>query len=124
MASNPDISNSAAIAIGSDDETDQIPAVHEPQRMSLQDAISTASQAILAKTLLEICEHSAASRELASAILLPPLAPPALQGTKRRASPAEGIDRCGRQFSNTMQILRDCRYHPGELFNGRLTLSQ
>lgn len=122
MASNPDIGNSAAIVTENDDEADQTPAVPEPERMSLQDAISTASKAILAKTLIEICEHNEACRKLASALLLPPLAPPAPQGTKRRASQTEVIDRtckrCGHHFSNTMQVLRDCRYHPGKLFAG------
>ena len=121
MASNSDNSNHP-IVIESDDEVDRAPAVPEPERVSLQDAINSASKEVLARTLLRICEHNIASRELATAVLLPPLAPPVPQGTKRRASPAEVIDctceRCGRHFSNTRPVLRDCKYHPGELFAG------
>lgn len=134
MSSNPDHSNSAPIVIESDDEADHAPAIPEPERMSLQDAINSASKAVLAKKLLEICEHNEASRELATTLPLPPLTPPVPQGTKRRAPPTEVIDRtcelCGRQSSNTMQIQKDCRYHLGELSRvrfhvcGRVSLSR
>jgi hypothetical protein len=67
MASNTN-SNQQPITIESDDKADQQPAVLEPEQTALQDAINTASQAVLAKTLLEICEHNKASRELAKAL--------------------------------------------------------
>jgi hypothetical protein len=123
MSSN--INSNQTIVIESDDEPDQQQTVPEPQLSLLRDAINNASQTVLAKTLLEICEHNEAGRELAKGLLLPQLTPPARrQGTKRSASPTEVIDRrcerCGRQFSNTTQVLKDCMYHPGEYFRGRL----
>lgn len=121
MASNAH-NNNHPIVIESDDEADQAPAVPEPEKVSLQDAINSASKEVLTRTLLRICKHNTASRELATALLLPPLSPPVPQGTKLRASPAEVIDStyecCGRQFSNRRPVLRDCKYHPGELFAG------
>lgn len=119
MASNTD--NNQPILIESDDEADQQQIVPEPELPLLRDAINNASQAVLAKKLLlEVCEHNEASRELAKA-MLPPLSPPAPQGTKRRAPRTEVIDRtcerCGRQFGNTTRVLRDCMHHPGELFH-------
>jgi hypothetical protein len=116
MASDPENSNSAPVTIESDDDDHRTPAVHELARMSLQNAIKSAFQSVLAKTLLEICEQKEASKELAKALLLPPLTPPAPQGTKRSASPTEVLDRtcerCGRRFSDTVQIMKDCKYHP------------
>jgi hypothetical protein len=55
---------------------------------SLRDAIESACQPVLAKTLLEICEHNEASRHLATALLSPSHAPATYQGTKRKASSA------------------------------------
>ena len=121
MASNAHNSNQP-IVIESDNKSDQAPAMPEPDRASLQDAMNSASKEVLARTLLRICEHNTASRELATVLLLPPLAPTVPQGTKRRASPAEVTDRtyecCGRQFSNRRPVLRESEYHPGELFAG------
>lgn len=114
------------VVIESDNEADQQRGapVPESELPLLRDAINNASQTVLAKTLLEICEQNEASRVLAQAL---PLPPPVPQETKRRASPTEGIDRtcehCGHQFSNTMQIMEDCRYHPGELYPWRLRAS-
>jgi hypothetical protein len=128
--------NSAPIVIDSDDEfydSDEerdhvMGPVTEP--VPLQDAISSASKAILVKTLLEICEHNKGSKELATSLLAPPHAPSGPRGTKRKASPTgttptgamvtKEIDRicenCRRKFGDTVQITKDCRYHPGKLY--------
>jgi len=112
----------------SDEELDHImgPATGP---LPLEDSISSASKAILVKTLLEICEHNEASKELATSLLAPSHAPLHPRGIKRKASPTETspmeamptkeIDRmcenCRRKFGDTVQITKDCRYHPGKL---------
>jgi hypothetical protein len=86
--------------------------------LSLREAIDSAPQKTLAKTLLEICEHNEASKELATALLAPSHAPLSPRGTKRKASPSEVIDRvcerCGSKFGEGEQITRNCRNHPGK----------
>ena len=89
----------------------------------LQNAIDSASKELLAKTLLEICEHSEASKELATALLAPshaPLRPQSPRGTKRKASPTEVIERmcerCRSTFDDATQITKNCRFPPGKLF--------
>jgi len=103
---------------GSDEEKEHImgPAT---KAATLPDAINSASKDILVKTLLEICEHNEASKELATALLAPPNAPLSPRGTKRKASPTESSDRmcerCGGKFGEGEQITKNCRYHPGKL---------
>lgn len=118
MAAN---TTTPAIVIDSDedfddsDEEDAHPVGPATAPQSLQDAIESASQPVLAKALLEICEHNEGSKQLATALLSPPHAP---QGTKRRASSAELIDRvcerCGYEFDDRERVFMDCRYHPGK----------
>ena len=87
--------------------------------VSLRDAITSASKQILAKTLLEICGHNEASKELATTLLAPSHAPLSPRGTKRKASQAEEVERmherCRTKFDHTTQITKNCRYHPDKL---------
>ena len=106
----------------SDEEKEHImgPAI---KPVPLQTAVNSASKEILAATLLEICEHNEASKELATALLAPPHAPVSPlspRGTKRKASPTEVIERmcerCRSTFGNATQITKNCRFPPGKLF--------
>lgn len=106
------------ILIDSDEDDEQSPAP-----TSLEGAIHSATKTILANTLLEVCNRNEASKEIVRAMLLPSSVTPgptgSLQlGTKRRASSSDAIDRvcqhCGREFASSMQLRRDCIFHPGQ----------
>jgi hypothetical protein len=115
MASRP---GETPILIDSDEDEEPTP---EP--VSLEDAINSATKAILINTLLEVCNRNEASKELVRAMLLPSSttpgsADPAQHGTKRAAPSSDAIDRvcqqCDREFTGSMQLKRDCIYHPGQ----------
>jgi hypothetical protein len=112
--------SNAPILIDSDEDEEQ-----SPEPTSLEGAIHSATKTILVNTLLEVCNRNEASKEIVRAMLLPSSVTPRLtdplqQGTKRRASSSDAIDRvcqhCGREFASSMQLKRDCIYHPGQSF--------
>jgi hypothetical protein len=116
MASQP--SNNTPILIDSDEDEES-----SPEPLSLEGAINSATKTILVNTLLEVCNRNKASKEIVRAMLLPSSANPGSsnshpQGTKRRAPASDAIDlvcqHCGRQFTSSMQLGRDCVYRPGQ----------
>ena len=113
----PQTSNTP-ILIDSDEDEEEA----SPEPLSLEDAISSATKAILVNTLLEVCNRNEDSKEIVRAMLLPSSVAPETadsvpHGTKRRAPASDAVDRvcqhCGRQFTSSMQLERDCVYHPG-----------
>ena len=114
----PQTSNTP-ILIDSDEDEEEA----SPEPLSLEDAISSATKAILVNTLLEVCNRNEDSKEIVRAMLLPSSVAPGTadsvpHGTKRRAPASDAVDRvcqhCGRQFTSSMQLERDCVYHPGQ----------
>jgi hypothetical protein len=107
------------ILIDSDEDEEEA----SPEPVSLEDAISSATKAILVNTLLEVCDRNEDSKEIVKTMLLPSSVAPGFtdsvpHGTKRRAPASDAVDwvcqHCGRQFTSSMQLERDCIYHPGQ----------